>query len=244
MLHTIRKFELDFVLNRLSIHKESKILDFGAGDGFIISQFQAKGFKNILGVEIEGSNYSNQTNFKILYYSGLIEEFPNMERPDIIYSSNVLEHVDDIEKYLTHFNHILSDGGIQIHIVPTHYWKLYNSIFYYYKVLLFLFNRLGTKKNVKSTSYKEGQKKNFKESKFFIGRHGSRGNTFDEFTLFHPKSYQKIFDKNEISYENFKIPLIYSGHNVFGKILSLKTRRILSKIFGYSCHCFIINKFQ
>ena len=120
----------------------------------------------------------------------------------------------------------------------------YNSIFYYYKVVLFLFNQLSNKKNMKTVSYKEGQKKNFKESKFFIGRHGSRGNTFDEFILFRPKSYQKIFDKHKFDYESFKIPLIYSGHNVLGKVLSLKMRMILSKIFGYSCHCFVLKKFE
>jgi hypothetical protein len=241
ILHDIRIFELEYVLRKLNLEKEKKILDFGAGDGFLVDKFQELGYSDTLGLEIFDSNYSFSK--KIITYDGNLSSFPLEQHFDVIFSSNVLEHVQNIEEYLIYFNEKLISNGFQIHIVPTHYWKFYNSLFYYYSVFKFIFSkRFFKKKSDFQSVYKNRINNNLRQNPLFIGRHGSRGSTFDEFVLFNPKEYRKILYGNNFDFYDFKIPLIYSGHYFFGSSLSLKFRKKLSKYFGYSCHCFVIKK--
>jgi len=246
-LHQYRAYEFNFVANKyfLTKGKDAKVLDFGSGDGFIIRQLKSIDFRFVKGVEIFDSNYTPSENSEISFYDGDINNFPALGDFDIIHSSNVLEHLEDPLEYLYFFNNLLTNNGIQVHIVPTHFWKLYNSLFYYIKVLIYLirmfFISSDNRKSTKST-YKNAQKNNKKESRFFIGRHGARGTSFGELSLFNPKSYKKQFDINHIEYEDFPINLIYSGHHIFGKLINIKLRIFLSKFIGYSCHCFVILK--
>ena len=109
--------------------------------------------------------------------------------------------------------------------------------------LNYILKKLFFKNNKKlKNNYKKTINYELKQSPFFIGRHGSIGSTFDEFSLFNPINYFKILDKLNLEYESFKIPLIYSGHYFFGSSFSLKLRNKFSNILGYSCHCFVIKK--
>lgn len=241
-LHELRNFELSYVLNKLSLKETTNILDFGAGDGFIIKLMKDNGFENIHGIDIYNSNYKPDTN--ILSYSGNIDDFPLNKCYDVIFSSNVLEHIENQEEYLILFNKILNKNGLQIHVMPTHYWKFWNSLFYYYslsKLIFKLIFKIKVQKKSKK-NYKKDVNSGLKQSPFFIGRHGSIGSTFDEFFLFNPKNYFKILSKLDFKFKSFKIPIIYSGHYFFGKFLPLSLRSFLSKFLGYSCHCFIIYK--
>lgn len=241
ILHDIRLFELEYVLRKLKLGKEKKILDFGAGDGFLVDKFQEIGYYDTLGLEILDSNY--KLSKKIITYDGKLSSFPINEKFDVIFSSNVLEHVKNIDQYLIYFNERIVSNGVQIHIVPTHFWKFYNSLFYYYSVCKFIFSKkIFNRKSDSKAVYKSRINNNLKQNPLFIGRHGSRGSTFEEFILFNPKEYRKILNDNNFDFFDFKIPLVYSGHYFFGSFFSLKFREIISKYVGYSCHCFIIKK--
>ena len=240
-LHDLRNFELNYILNKIKLKKSDKILDFGAGDGYMIKKIEEKGYNSVYGIDILNSNYKPDLN--IFTYSGNIDDFPTNESYDVIFSSNVIEHIENQEDYFLLFDKILKKNGLQIHIMPTHYWKFWNSLFYYYSVGIYILKKLFFKNNKKlKNNYKIEVNNGLKQSPFFIGRHGSIGSTFDEFSLFNPINYFKILDKLNLEYESFKIPLIYSGHYFLGSYLSLKLRKKLSKFLGYSCHCYVIKK--
>tara|TARA_B110000908_G_C10260557_1_gene458926 strand:+ start:1424 stop:2185 length:762 start_codon:yes stop_codon:yes gene_type:complete len=239
--HDKRNFELNYVLDKINLKKSAKILDFGAGDGYLVKKMKEKGFHNVYGIDILNSNYKPELN--ISSYSGNIDDFPVNESYDVVFSSNVIEHIQNQEDYFLLFDKILKKNGLQIHIMPTHYWKFWNSLFYYYSVGIYILKKLFFKNNKKlKNNYKKTINNKLKQSPFFIGRHGSIGSTFEEFSLFNPINYFKILDKLNLEYESFKIPLIYSGHYFLGSYLSLKLRNKLSNILGYSCHCYVIKK--
>ena len=242
-LHDLRNFELNYILDKIKLKKSDKILDFGAGDGYLLNKIKDNGYHNVSGIDIYNSNYEPELN--ILSYSGNIDDFPVNESYDVIFSSNVIEHIENQEDYFLLFDKILKKNGLQIHIMPTHYWKFWNSLFYYYSVGIYIFKRFIFKNNQKlENNYKKTINNELKQSPLFIGRHGSIGSTFDEFYLFNPNNYFKIFKKLNLEYESFKIPLIYSGHYFLGSKFSLKFRNKVSNILGYSCHCYVIKKNQ
>ena len=241
-LQIIRRFELLYVLDACKLDSKAKFLDFGAGNGFILDLLHQEGFNNAVGLEIEDSNY--MVPDKVKTYDGRPETIPYANDFNVIYSSNVLEHLTDIEEFIWKFNEMLENGGIQIHVVPTHYWKFYNFTFYYYSVLKYILKRLFKKKSKSETSYKKTVNKGMKQSRLYIGRHGSRGSSFDEFRLFNPSSYKTLFTSMGLEYKDFKIPLVYTGHTFLGKALPMGLRKTLSYIMGYSCHVFVISKHE
>ena len=77
----------------------------------------------------------------------------------------------------------------------------------------------------------------------FPSRHGERGNAISEIYYFSKLEWTKIFKAgnwNIIRYE--PNGLIYTGHVIFGKVLPLSTRNMLSRILGSSCHIFLLKK--
>ena len=241
-LYTGREFEINFVLKKIDVMLETEVLDFGSGDGFSISKFKEYGLHNVSGIDVYDSNYNSKDN-EIIYYSGKLDDFPMLKKYDLIFSSNVLEHLTSPAQYIELFDSLLNESGFQVHIVPTHYWKFWNSFFYYYSVLKLILKKIfKTKKKFKKNSYKNKVNLKLKQSPFFIGRHGSRGTSFDEFKLFNPKSYKNIIVNSGFDFEDFPIPIIYSGHKFLGNFIPIKFRSLLTKFFGYSCHCFIIKK--
>lgn len=68
MLNNLRHFELDFVLKKIKLPHDTKILDFGAADGYILKLLNEYRF-NCVGVDLYNSNYPNGSN-NILIYSG------------------------------------------------------------------------------------------------------------------------------------------------------------------------------
>lgn len=246
-LKLIRNHELNFVLDKSNLDQEMTLIDFGSGNGAVLDRFESKGFTNIVGVDVFDTNYrgSNIGEKKIVYYDGSVSNLP-FTSADVIFSSNVLEHLEYPLEYIKVFNSKLNEMGVQIHVMPTHFWKFYNSLFYYPKVIEFILKKVFGRSSKKKSGpdYKAKQKiGNKKESRLFIGRHGARGTTFSEFVLFNPKSWCELLDSQGIQYEDYRIPLVYSGHNILGALFPFSLRQKLVGIFGYSSHLYIIKKY-
>lgn len=245
-LHEYRQYEFQYIYDRIlfSLERDINILDFGCGDGFLVNEFRVKGFVNTIGIDVYNSNYKrSELDIQIYYYSGNLEDFPAKGKFALIHSSNVLEHLSDQLDYLVFFDNYLEPNGFQVHLVPTHFWKFYNAAFYYFKLLVFLYKRFWLSETIaRPQDYKIKQKQSTKESRLFIGRHGAIGSSLGELIEFNPRVYRSKLRSKGFDFSDFSIPLIYSGHNIFGSKLSKGFRRFISVLCGYSCHVFIIKK--
>lgn len=47
---------------------------------------------------------------------------------DFIFSSNMLEHVEGVDRCLRECRRVLRDGGLMVHTMPSRDWKLWNTI--------------------------------------------------------------------------------------------------------------------
>jgi SAM-dependent methyltransferase len=116
--------------SEISVH--ATILDFGCGDGMLVSQLRKEGY-SAFGVDIDDYYDSVQKRCK---EQGLIKEderifhtisMDNYRIPfdddtfDNVISFYVLEHVQNWEQSLAEIKRVLKPGGTSLHIFPSRY---------------------------------------------------------------------------------------------------------------------------
>ena len=92
---------------------KTKILDFGAGIGTLAKLFNSK--FNIDCLEIDESNRK-----KILKNKSYAKLSDTQKKYDVIYSSNVLEHIEDDLKIIKEIRGRLASKGLMILYLPAH----------------------------------------------------------------------------------------------------------------------------
>jgi SAM-dependent methyltransferase len=98
-----------------NLKKETiEILDFGAGTGHLAEKLNRK--YNLTCLEVDENLVSKIEKKELL----VIQKFMENKQFDLIYSSHVLEHIeDDVDKLAQLYKHLSCDGKIII-IVPLH----------------------------------------------------------------------------------------------------------------------------
>lgn len=110
---------------------QSRILEIGAGAGWLINYFQALNFQ-VTGIEPNQSGFNKMTDFQRIVnecwvgninsqiIDSTAECFTLLEKSDYIYSLNVMEHVQDIELSLKNILSHLSKVGRYRFICPNY----------------------------------------------------------------------------------------------------------------------------
>lgn len=238
-LHEVRKFELEKLTNLFPVNKKLKILEIGSGSGFMISVLEKK-YKNIEGLEIEGSAYESK-NKKIKKYNG--KHIPFKDNTfDVVFTSHVLEHIKEIDDFSNEISRVLKIKGKAFHVIPTPTWRFYTSIFHYFALVDFLI------KFLKRSEIDELNKRLVKKSRitklkmmFFAPRHGERGNVISELYYFSKTYWVKVFKRNGYIVESVNnSQIIYWGNDIFRNNFSIKLRSIFSKVFGSSSKIYVL----
>lgn len=120
---------LDKVLNHVEL-KDKVILDQGCGEGVWLERFsEFTGWKNIYGFDIdresiENLKKSNKTGLKINNLKVCSAE--NLDFPDnffdVVFSNEVLEHVEDDKKSIAEVLRVLKPGGKFVVFTPNRGW--------------------------------------------------------------------------------------------------------------------------
>jgi SAM-dependent methyltransferase len=191
-----------------------------------------KGFK-IWSIDIDNSNckYENVIN-----YDGINIPFKNSSF-DLIISSNVLEHVEDLESLNREMRRVLKKNGKMIHIVPSITWRLITYFNHYIYYLLQAINRI-----ISINQTKESKKTNIKSPrggywKYLVPSvHGTSKNAITEIFDFSKYAWKIKLSKYKISIIKITgVGIIYSGFHIF-QIVNVKMRIFLSKLFGSSAY--------
>ncbi|HBN23050.1 MAG TPA: hypothetical protein DD412_07420 [Holosporales bacterium] len=104
--------------NNIILDKTDRILDFGCGSGRHTYEFLNQGYQNCFGYDIK--NYLTVRHEKELSHFSFSEgDLPFKDNMfDLIFSTQVLEHVADYPKILKEMSRILKPGGVALHIFP------------------------------------------------------------------------------------------------------------------------------
>ncbi len=209
-LKKIREYELQKIIDKLP--PKSRILEIGGGSGWQAKILEDLGHK-VSSIDIENSFYLNEKIFNVQTYDGVKIPFSNKEF-DIIFSSNVLEHIKETNNYQKELYRVLKDEGLAIHIIPSATWRIWTIL------------------------------TDLVKSWYIPRPHGEHApNIFIEIFFFKKNWWKKRFIKNNwnvllIDTNN----LFYTGNSIFGDKISIEKRIILSKILGSSCNIFILKK--
>lgn len=115
-----------------SMPPESRMIDLGCGDTFIVRLLSALGFKNIHGIDLSISCVARLRQFIKMWRAKSLQVPFHLRKADITQTGfpanhfdlatcvSVIEHGVDLEKFLAESNRILKPGGVLF--ITTDYW--------------------------------------------------------------------------------------------------------------------------
>ena len=127
-LHTIRKREIDVIFSGCPPRAFPAALELGAGDGYQSKLLQAYVDRLVVtdwDVTLILNRRSDCVEVRRCDAEAVAEAFPAAEF-DLVFSSNVLEHVPNPGAALRSVHMVLRDGGVTVHVMPSPFWKLCN----------------------------------------------------------------------------------------------------------------------
>jgi len=121
-LHDFRVREFRLIFDRFEAGTFDAILELGAGDGFQ-SRLLASYAERVVATDVRRPPIEEpRVETRVLFAEQAAEAF-TAKAFDLVYSSNMLEHVPDVTAALTAVHKVLADDGITIHVMPNRYWK-------------------------------------------------------------------------------------------------------------------------
>jgi SAM-dependent methyltransferase len=223
------------------------ILEIGAGTGVQAMELARLGF-NVTAIEIPDSNYAQSRVFPITDYDGRCIPLPDSS-VDIVFSSNVLEHVPDLAQMHSEIRRVLRPDGYCIHVMPTHGWRFWttltsipDAIVYPVASIPQLVPRaLPGRAELRRLGGAWYRTARYVGGRILQRRHGDRGNVISELWLFHPRWWRRNFRENGFSIVHDEpMGLFYTGNMLLGAALGFPQRQRLSGLLGSACHLFKI----
>ncbi len=235
MLNRIRAAELESALPFLP--KGARILEIGSGTGEQARLLTDLGYE-VIAVDIKGTDYTDYRLFPVIDYEG--DTLPvESHSIDVVYSSNVLEHVPTLDILHKEFIRVLKPNGFCVHILPTTSWRLWTLLLGPFDLPARMFHILKTTKPA-------GLPRAFAREIYITcvpHLHGERGNAITELGYFSKCWWTHTFRKNGFVVEKTRpAGYAYTGWLIFGDKLSLSARNILSHIVGSSCRIYVVRR--
>lgn len=242
-LHLVREYELNNIMQYFPSRDDIRILELGAGTGYQLSKIQKK-YRDAVGVDIETSAYSDLSGI-VITYDGKILPFKD-ESFDVIFSSHVMEHINDLENYNKEISRVLKNNGRVIHVLPSHVWRFWTSVMHYPRSILFLVELLHlviSRNNATYVDKRKLTKSKILKNILFSETHGVRGNPFTEIYYFHYRFWLNSFRKNDWDILDYKpLGLFYWGRDFIKQYLSVHFRQSITNIVGSSSYVYVLKK--
>lgn len=258
-LEMLRLSELSLVISEIKKLKPDgvKILEIGAGSGWQSKKLTERGYL-VEAIDIANSNYINNRVWPIINYDGNYIPFSD-EEFDVIFSSNVMEHIPHLDQFQDEIRRVLKPDGIVIHLVPSGSWSFWTILTHYPYILKLIMTKIFAKDNAISGMH-AGNRKQVSEAEdiapallknmarkvrngILPRRHGERGNVVTEIYYFGKDWWVSFFQNNGWDILKYSTnQLFYSGYSIFGSSISISGRQLLSRYLGASCHLFVLNK--
>ncbi len=127
-LHMFNPIRIEYIIEKITDHfnlknkkidklKGLKILDIGCGGG-LISEPMARLGATVTGIDASEKNikiakiHSQQSNLKINYKNKSPEQLYEKENYDVILNLEIVEHVDDVNLYLSSCKNLIKTNGL------------------------------------------------------------------------------------------------------------------------------------
>jgi ubiquinone/menaquinone biosynthesis C-methylase UbiE len=251
-LHSLREFELKRALPEFSrvakVPADVRVLDIGAGTGHQAAQLQSRGYQ-VTAVDLPVSDYASERVYPVLDYDGSVLPLGDASI-DVIFSSNVLEHVKEVHALLHECQRVLANGGVAIHILPTPAWRWWTTICHYPWLALRAVQLLGGRqrkhhhRNVQplddSRSAVQSQVKPW-WTMLWPGRHGERGMTLTEHLYYSESWWCATFAAAGFRVESsYPAGLFYTGCMLLADRVPISWRMVIARYLGSACRVYVL----
>ena len=233
-LNRLRAAEIEKVAVHVPVG--ARLLEIGAGTGRQALELKRLGF-DIAAIELAESAYSGDRVFPITDYDGAHIPFPDASF-DVVFSSNALEHVHDLDGMHAEIRRVLKPDGLCVHVLPTHAWRFWSSLTAYPNALISL-----------GKAIKGGNRRAWGEALRWLGfavlqpRHGERGHALTELWSFHPRWWRRNFRRNGfVVLRDEPMGLFYTGSALAGARLGFDRRAQLARHLGSACHLYVLKR--
>lgn len=126
-LEAVRRAELDVAQGFFP--PRADVLELGSGDGFQAAILEARGHR-VTAVDLRDRPRSCVQHHAVMPYDG--RRLPFRDGCfDVVFSSNVLEHVEGLPDLLSETRRVLRAKGVAVHVVPSATWRLWTSLAHY-----------------------------------------------------------------------------------------------------------------
>ncbi|MGQ0593369.1 MAG: class I SAM-dependent methyltransferase [Gammaproteobacteria bacterium] len=244
-LERLRRFELDCV--RGCFPHGARVLELGGGSGFQASIIAGWGCE-VSAFDVPERPLPPREYFPVQEYDGRHVPFAS-ETFDVVFSSNVLEHIRDLPASLAQLRRVLKHDGRGVHILPTPVWRGWTSVTHYARILPLALRRLrgpgAVAAAVASNAAAAAPRRSLGEllrCNLLPGPHGEYPSAFSEFWYFSRKRWLEVFAASGFEVErDYPTGLFYTGYSLLPS-LPVESRVTLAKVLGSSCRVFVMRK--
>lgn len=241
-LHSVRDFELRCVLAELP--PTGRVLDLGAGTGHQAAALERQGYQ-VLAIDLPSSAYAGERVHPVIDYDGRV--LPVDSRTiDVVFSSNVLEHVSDLGNLLRETRRVLVPEGLAVHVLPTPAWRWWTTLSHFVwcaKRAVAMLAGKPTRRhgNCKPAPHSSHGRLRQIAATLFPARHGERGVSLTE-----PYFYSRWWWSSTFAAHGFEVVrtypvgLFYTGSMVLAGRLSLSSRVALARLLGSACRVYVV----
>ena len=213
------------------IPPRSRVLEIGGGTGLQARLLQEMGH-SVECIDVPGSLYGQHRVFEVREFDGATIPFGAAEF-DLVFSSNVLEHVIDLPRLLAETRRVLKPGGHCLHLMPSASWRVWTIATHYPNLPLLLW---GLRAEPRDNPFPQIATRSWAHllgRAIWPGRHGETGNMLSEIYLFGRHRWLREFRAAGFRPQTVQpIGLFYTSNMLLGARLGLGPRRSLARWAG------------
>jgi SAM-dependent methyltransferase len=232
----------------------ARLLEIGAGPGAQAKFLSEQGF-DVAAIDLAGSQYEPLRVFPVVDYDGRTIPFPDHSF-DVVYSSHVVMHIVDTQRFHQEVQRVLKPGGHVVHVVPTTAWRFWTFALHYPANMLSRVVRVFSRSSKPSAQAVAATRVGAVVGAARVAetvwtrwarvlklprRIGEHGNVITEHYLFSDAGWRAVFRRHgwvAVACEPNRI--FYTGHMALSAWLPLPLRRGLSHVLGSAGRLYVL----
>lgn len=212
------------------------VLDLGAGPGLQTELLESRGHE-VVALDLPHGTYAPGPH--MVWFDG-VEVPVRTSSVDVVFSSHVLEHVDDLPALFDELGRVLRPGGVAVHVVPTATWRLLGMVTRWKPIGAAIVRRLRRTPAPSATSptaqlpSDDADRRNPLVSLVVPLPHGAHHSAFGELLAFSLWGWRRTLEATGWRLDGPRaVGLAYSGTHA-GPDPSMTTRRRVARLTGSS----------
>jgi ubiquinone/menaquinone biosynthesis C-methylase UbiE len=195
---------------------------------------------DVLSIDIADRPTVSTTYFPVTTYDGRNIPAPS-DSIDLVFSSNVLEHIPDLGSTLSEIRRVLRPGGTALHLMPSATWRFWTTT----TAFVYLAERaVGMRRVPHGSDYvASGPPVSSGGVLRKLGQaflpHGEFRNAFAELYHFQRSAWRRVFETNGFDVVSAgPSGFFYTAYMIFPG-MSMTTRAKLSRVLGSSTNLYV-----